>query len=206
MSEEIDKSKRHFLTVATVVVGSVGVVMATVPFVSSMEPSARAKALGGPVDIDVSKLEQGGVVKVKWRGKPVWVVQRSPAVIAELPKNAALLRDPDSAEPQQPAYCDNLSRSIKPELFVVVPICTHLGCIPLYRPELGDPSLGATWPGGFFCPCHGSKYDLAGRVFKNVPAPLNLPVPRYFYVNDKVIRIGEDPKGATSNWRQPLVW
>ncbi|MHB8424427.1 MAG: ubiquinol-cytochrome c reductase iron-sulfur subunit [Gammaproteobacteria bacterium] len=206
MSEEIDNSKRHFLTVATVVVGAVGVGMTAVPFLSSMQPSARAKALGGPVDIDVSKIEPGGLVKAKWRLKPVWVVQRSLAAIAELPKNAGLLRDPDSAEPQQPSYCKNESRAIKPELFVVVPICTHLGCIPLYRPEPGDPGIGPTWPGGFHCPCHGSLYDLAGRVFKNVPAPLNLPVPLYFYVNDKVIRIGENPKGSHSTYLTPLIW
>ncbi|MGA9854446.1 MAG: ubiquinol-cytochrome c reductase iron-sulfur subunit [Gammaproteobacteria bacterium] len=206
MSEEIDTSKRHFLTVATVVVGSVGVVMAAVPFVSSMEPSARAKSLGGPVDIDVSKIEPGGMIKAKWRGKPTWVVQRPQPVINELPKNNPLLRDPDSDEPQQPSYAKNEWRSIKPELFVVIGICTHLGCSPLYVPQPGDPSVGPNWPGGFHCPCHGSLYDLAGRVFKNVPAPLNLPVPLHFYVNDKVIRIGENPKGSTSKYTEPLVW
>jgi ubiquinol-cytochrome c reductase iron-sulfur subunit len=206
MSEEIDNSKRHFLTVATVVVGSVGVVMAAVPFISSMEPSARAKSLGGPVDIDVSKIEPGAMIKAKWRGKPTWVVQRPQAAINELPKNDTLLRDPDSDEPQQPAYAKNAVRSIKPELFVVIGICTHLGCSPLYVPEPGDPSVGPTWPGGFFCPCHGSKYDLAGRVYKNVPAPFNLPVPRHRYVTDKVIRIGEDPKDSKSTWTEPLVW
>jgi len=206
MSEEIDTSRRHFLTVATVVVGSVGVVMAAVPFVSSMEPSARAKSLGGPVDIDVSKIEPGGMIKAKWRGKPAWVVQRPQATLNELPKNDPLLRDPDSDEPQQPSYAKNEWRSIKPELFVVIGICTHLGCSPLYVPQPGDPSVGPSWPGGFFCPCHGSKYDLAGRVFKNVPAPLNLPVPLHFYVNDKVIRIGENLKGSSSKYTEPLVW
>jgi len=206
MSEEIDTSKRHFLTVATVVVGSVGVVMAAVPFVSSMEPSARAKSLGGPVDIDISKIEPGGMIKAKWRGKPAWVVQRPQAALNELPKNDALLRDPHSDELQQPSYAKNEWRAIKPELFVVIGICTHLGCSPLYVPQPGDPSVGRSWPGGFFCPCHGSKYDLAGRVFKNVPAPLNLPVPLHFYVNDKVIRIGENPKGSSSKYTEPLVW
>ncbi len=206
MSEEIDKSKRHFLTVATVVVGSVGVVMAAVPFVSSMEPSARAKSLGGPVDIDISKIEPGGMIKAKWRGKPAWVVQRSQSVLSQLPKNDSLLRDPSSDEPQQPPYAKNEWRSIKPGLFVVIGICTHLGCSPLYVPQPGDPSVGPSWPGGFFCPCHGSKYDLAGRVFKNVPAPLNLPVPRHYYASDKVVRIGEDPNGSHSSWREPLVW
>jgi ubiquinol-cytochrome c reductase iron-sulfur subunit len=206
MSEEIDKSKRHFLTVATVVVGSVGVVMAAVPFVSSMEPSARAKSLGGPVDIDVSKIEPGGMIKAKWRGKPTWVVQRSQTALKQLPSNDSLLRDPDSDEPQQPPYAKNEWRSIRPELFVVIGICTHLGCSPLYVPQPGDPSVGPSWPGGFHCPCHGSLYDLAGRVFKNVPAPLNLPVPRHFYASDKVVRIGEDPQGSNSSWREPLVW
>ncbi|MGB9429358.1 MAG: ubiquinol-cytochrome c reductase iron-sulfur subunit [Gammaproteobacteria bacterium] len=206
MSEEIDKSKRHFLTVATVVVGAVGVVMTAVPFVSSMEPSARALGLGGPVDIDVSKIELGGMIKAKWRGKPTWVVQRPQAALSELPQNDPLLRDPDSNEPQQPAYAKNGWRSIKPELFVVIGVCTHLSCSPLYVPQPGDPSVGPTWPGGFHCPCHGSLYDLAGRVFKNVPAPLNLPVPLHFYVNDNVIRIGENPKGSTSKYTEPLVW
>ncbi len=206
MSEEIDKSKRHFLTVATVVVGAVGVVMTAVPFVSSMEPSARALALGGPVDIDISKIEPGAMIRAKWRGKPTWVVQRPQAVLSELPKNDPRLRDPDSNELQQPVYAKNGWRSIKPELFVVIGICTHLGCTPLYVPQPGDPSVGPTWPGGFHCPCHGSLYDLAGRVFKNVPAPLNLPVPMHFYVNDKVIRIGENPKGSTSKYTVPLVW
>ncbi|MHB8406028.1 MAG: ubiquinol-cytochrome c reductase iron-sulfur subunit [Gammaproteobacteria bacterium] len=206
MSEEIDQSKRHFLTVATVVVGSVGVVMAAVPFVSSMEPSARAKSLGGPVDIDVSKIESGGLVKAKWRLKPVWVVQRAPAVLAGLPKNDSFLRDPGSDQTQQPPYCKNAWRSIKPELLVIVPICTHLGCIPLYRPEPGDPNISASWPGGFFCPCHGSKYDLAARVFQNVPAPLNLPVPVHRYLSDKVLRIGENPVGSHSSWTSPEVW
>ncbi|HVC37130.1 MAG TPA: ubiquinol-cytochrome c reductase iron-sulfur subunit [Gammaproteobacteria bacterium] len=206
MSEEIDISKRHFLTVATVVVGSVGVVMAAVPFVSSMEPSARAKSLGGPVDIDISKIEPGGMIKAKWRGKPAWVVQRPQTALEQLPKNDSLLRDPNCNEPQQPPYAQNEWRSIKPGLFVVIGICTHLGCSPLYVPQPGDPSVGASWPGGFFCPCHGSKYDLAGRVFRNVPAPLNLPVPRHYYASDKVVRIGEDPKGSNSSWKEPLVW
>jgi len=195
-SEEIDQNRRHFLTVSTVVVGAVGAVMAAVPFVSSMEPSARAKALGGPVDIDVSKIEPGGQIKAKWRGKPTWVVQRGTVAVSALAKNDGFLRDPDSKEDQQPPYCKNEYRSIKPELFVVVGICTHLGCSPLYKPQVGDPSVSMDWPGGFFCPCHGSKYDLAGRVFKGVPAPLNLQVPPYKYVSDAVVRVGEDQGAA----------
>ena len=192
MSDEIDDSRRHFLTVATVVVGAVGTVMAAVPFVSSMEPSARAKALGGPVDIDVSKIEPGAQVKAKWRGKPVWVVQRSQSVVDSLSKLDARLRDPASKEDQQPANCKNEYRSIKPDLFVVVGICTHLGCSPRYAPQPDDPSIGMDWPGGFFCPCHGSKYDMAGRVFKGVPAPLNLQVPPYKFLSDGLIRVGEE--------------
>ena len=197
-SEEIDESRRHFLTLATVVAGAVGTVMAAVPFVSSMEPSARAKALGGPTDIDVSKIEPGAQIKSQWRGKPLWVVQRPKAVTDGLTKLDGLVRDPHSKEPQQPSYCDNEYRSIKPELFVVVGVCTHLGCSPLYKPQPGDsdPQVGAGWPGGFFCPCHGSKYDLAGRVFKGVPAPLNLQVPPYKYLSDAAIRVGEDQGAA----------
>lgn len=206
MSEEIDQSKRHFLTVATVVVGAIGVCVTAVPFVTSMNPSAKALALGGPTDIDVSKIEPGALVKAVWRNKPAWVVQRPQAALAELPKVDPRLRDPDSNEPQQPPYAKNGWRSVKPELFVVIGICTHLGCSPLYVPQPGDPSVGPTWPGGFHCPCHGSLYDLAGRVFKNVPAPLNLPVPMHRYVSDKVIRIGENPVGSHSSWTEPLVW
>ena len=199
-SEEIDQNRRHFLTVATAVAGAVGAVMTAVPFVSSMEPSARAKALGGPVDIDVSKIELGGQVKAKWRGKPVWVVQRPKSVTDGLARLGNFVRDPSSKEDQQPAYCHNEYRSIKPELFVVVGICTHLGCSPQYNPQPNDPTVpptvGLEWPGGFFCPCHGSKYDLAGRVFKGVPAPLNLQVPPYKYLSDAAIRVGEDQGAA----------
>jgi ubiquinol-cytochrome c reductase iron-sulfur subunit len=206
VSEQIDEARRHFLVVATTVVGATGLVLAAVPFVSSMEPSARAKALGAPVDIDIGKIEPGAMIKARWRGKPVWVVQRPQAVLDELPKNDPLLRDPGSKEPQQPVYCENKTRAIKPALLVLVGICTHLGCSPLYRPEPADPQLGASWPGGFYCPCHGSRYDLAGRVFRDVPAPLNLPVPRHRYLDDSVIRVGEDPPGTDSSWREPITW
>jgi ubiquinol-cytochrome c reductase iron-sulfur subunit len=197
-NDEINEGRRHFLTVATVVVGAVGAVMAAVPFVASMEPSARAKALGEPVDLDVSKIEPGAQIKVKWRGKPVWAVQRSQTAVAALPKMDGRLRDPASDEPQQPNYCKNEQRSIRPELFVVIGVCTHLGCSPSYKPLPNDPDpqLGGDWPGGVFCPCHGSKYDLAGRVFKGVPAPLNLQVPPYRFVNDGLIRVGEDQGAA----------
>jgi ubiquinol-cytochrome c reductase iron-sulfur subunit len=206
MSEEIDESKRHFLTVATVVVGAIGVCVTAIPFVTSMNPSAKALALGSPVDMDISKIEPGGRVKAVWRNKPAWIIQRPKTVLDELSKNDHLLRDPDSKEPQQPPYAKNPWRSVKPEYLVMIGICTHLGCSPLYVPTPGDPSVGPTWPGGFHCPCHGSLYDLAARVFTNVPAPLNMPVPRHRYLNDKVIRIGEDPVDSHSSWREPLVW
>ena len=202
----MDEKRRHFLTIATSVVGAVGVVLAAVPFVDSMEPSARALARAGPTDIDIGKIEPGGLVKGRWRGKPIWIMNRPAEVVAALAANDPRLRDPESQEPQQPAYCRNEPRSIKPQSFVVVPICTHLGCIPLYRPHPGDPRIGPHWPGGFHCPCHGSLYDLAGRVFQNVPAPLNLPVPAHRYLSDTVIRIGEDPVGAASDWKGPITW
>ncbi|MGH8373067.1 MAG: ubiquinol-cytochrome c reductase iron-sulfur subunit [Gammaproteobacteria bacterium] len=206
MSQEIDQNRRHFLTVATTVVGATGVVLTAVPFVSSMEPSAKALAQGAPVDVDISKIESGALIKARWRGKPIWIMNRPQSALAQLPKNDPLLRDPNSDQPQQPAYCKNTNRSLKPGTFVLVPICTHLGCIPLYRPNPGDPGIGPNWPGGMHCPCHGSLYDLAGRVFKNVPAPLNLPVPKHRYLDNRVIRIGEDPKDSNSNWTKPLVW
>jgi ubiquinol-cytochrome c reductase iron-sulfur subunit len=198
MSDDIDQSRRHFLTVATVVVGAAGAVMAAVPFISSMEPSARAKALGGPVDIDISKIEPGGQIKAKWRGKPTWVVQRGGDAVAGLKKLDARLRDPDSKEDQQPKYCKNEYRSVKPELFVVVGICTHLGCSPLYKPTPNDPEVSMDWPGGFFCPCHGSRFDLAGRVFDGSPASVNLRIPPYSFPSalKLVVGVDETHKGA----------
>lgn len=205
-AEEIDHARRNFLTAATAVVGAVGVCVTAIPFVTSMNPSAKALALGGPTDIDISKIETGAMIKAVWRNKPAWVIQRPKAVLDQLPKNDSLLRDPDSKEPQQPSYAQNAWRSIKPEYLVIIGICTHLGCSPLYVPTPGDPSVGPTWPGGFHCPCHGSLYDMAARVFKNVPAPLNLPVPMHRYLSDTVVRIGENPVGSNSSWTEPLVW
>jgi ubiquinol-cytochrome c reductase iron-sulfur subunit len=167
-----------------------------VPFVMSMLPSERAKAAGAPVDVDISKLESGMLLAVAWQGKPVWVVNRTKEMLARLPKNDSFLLDPKSEQPQQPVYCKNEWRSIKPELLVVVGICTHLGCSPTFRKEVGAADLGADWPGGWLCPCHGSKYDLAARVFKDVPAPLNMDIPPYKFVNDNLILVGDDSKGA----------
>ena len=191
----VNTGRRRFLTWSTAVVGGVGAAFAAVPFIASWNPSEKAKAAGAPVEVDVSKVEPGQLIRVEWRGKPVWVVRRSQATLDSLPKLDSLLRDPDSDEPQQPEYAHNGYRSIKPELLVTVGICTHLGCSPTYLPDsFGEQVQGVT--SGFFCPCHGSKFDMAGRVFKNVPAPLNLEIPPYYYINDATILVGEDGEGA----------
>ena len=197
MSNGVDSGRRRFLTASTVVVGGVGAVAGAVPFVAAWLPSARAKAIGAPVEIDISKLQPGGRVTVEWRGKPVWVVRRSDDVLAVLPGLDDGLRDPGSEEEQQPDYARNEYRSIKPEYLVLVGICTHLGCSPAYVTTSGPHALGNDWKGGFFCPCHGSRFDLAGRVFKNVPAPTNLPVPPHTYLDDTTILIGVDPEVAS---------
>jgi len=189
-ADEIDAGRRRFLTAATTVIGGVGVAFAAFPFLASWSPSSKARALGAPVDVDISKIEEGQKITVAWRGKPVFVVRRTKEMLALLPSVESHLRDPLSHESEQPKYAANEFRSIKEDLFVVIGICTHLGCVPLYKPKVGE--LEPDWQGGFFCPCHGSKYDLAGRVFKGVPAPLNLPIPPYEYVSDTVIRVGED--------------
>jgi len=192
MSEGVDKSRRHFLTVATTVTGVVGAGFAAVPFLSSWKPSARAQALGAPVEADISKLQPGEMIRVGWRGQPVWILRRTEAMLKTLPEVGSFLRDPESEQPQQPAYATNESRSRKPEILVVIGICTHLGCVPAERFELAPADLGPDWQGGFYCPCHGSKFDLAGRVYKGVPAPLNLSVPRHRFLSDSLILIGDD--------------
>ena len=192
MSEDVDASRRHFLTVATTVAGSVGAVLATVPFLASLKPSARAEALGAPVELDVSKLEPGAMIKAEWRGKPVWALRRTPEMLERLAGHDAELRDPTSQQDQQPPYARNEHRSVRPEILVVIGSCTHLGCSPLPRLEPGTAELGADWPGGFYCPCHGSKFDLAGRVYRGVPAPLNLSVPPYRFLGESVILVGSD--------------
>jgi ubiquinol-cytochrome c reductase iron-sulfur subunit len=174
--------------------GGLGVAAVATPFVMSLWPSERAKAAGAPVEIDISKVEPGQKINVEWRGKVCWVVNRTKAMLDTLPKMDSRVADPHSDVPQQPSYCKNETRSIKPEFWVAVGICTHLGCSPTYRPEVGPADLGADWLGGFFCPCHQSKFDLAGRVFKGVPAPTNLVVPPYHYQTDTHVVIGEDPK------------
>nr|WP_298249876.1 ubiquinol-cytochrome c reductase iron-sulfur subunit [uncultured Halomonas sp.] len=194
----VNKGRRRFLVGATTVVGGVGAVGVAVPFVASWQPSARARAAGAPVQADVSKLEPGQRMTVEWRGKPVWIVYRTPEMIERIEGlEASRLADPASEVPQQPAYIDGPLRSIKPEIGVLIGICTHLGCSPLYRPEPDADSAGADgWPGGYFCPCHGSRFDLAGRVFRNVPAPTNLEVPPYRFESDEIIVVGEDEETA----------
>lgn len=192
MSEGVDKSRRHFLTVATTVTGAVGAGFAAVPFLSSWKPSARAQALGAPVEVDISKLQPGEMIRVTWRGQAVWVLYRSDAMMQSLPEVEVSLRDPESVQPQQPGYATNQYRSLKPEIFVVIGNCTHLGCSPGERFEVAPADLGPEWKGGFYCPCHGSKFDLAGRVYKGVPTPLNLKVPPYRFLNDSLILIGDD--------------
>jgi ubiquinol-cytochrome c reductase iron-sulfur subunit len=195
-NQEVDRSKRRFLIAATTAVGGVAAIATAVPFVASMLPSQRAKAAGAPVEVDISKIEPGMLLTAEWRGKPVWIVNRTKEMLDLLGKHDDRLRDPNSEEPQQPEYCKNATRSRKPEYLVAVGICTHLGCSPTYRKEIGAADLGADWPGGFFCPCHGSRFDLAARVFKDVPAPLNLVIPPYTYLSDSRLLIGEDSKGA----------
>jgi ubiquinol-cytochrome c reductase iron-sulfur subunit len=195
-AEGVDLKKRRFLTAATSVVGAVGVGFALVPFIASMQPSAKAKALGAPAEADISKLEPGQILRVKWRGQPVWVVYRTPENLKDLDALRGELLDPDSIAPQQPAYCKNPHRSRKPQYLVAIGICTHLGCSPTFRPELAPADLGAAWKGGFFCPCHGSRFDLAGRVYKGVPAPSNLVIPPYRFLSDTLILVGDDGGAA----------
>lgn len=196
MSEQnVDKSKRRFLVLASSAVGGVAAAGAAIPFVASMMPSARALAAGAPVEVDLSKLEPGAILTAEWRGKPVWIVHRSKEMLDLLAKHDDRLSDPTSDNTnQQPEYCKNPTRSIKPEYLIAVGICTHLGCSPTFRKEVGAADLGNDWPGGFFCPCHGSRFDLAARVFNGSPAPSNLVIPPHKYLSDAKVLIGEDTK------------
>ena len=192
----VDTSKRRFLTAAATVVGGIGAVYTAVPFLASWMPSEKAKAAGAPVEADISKLETGQMIRVQWRGKPVWVLRRSDEMLEALPTLDGSLRDPNSEEAQQPVYAQNTGRSIKPEVLVAVGICTHLGCSPSFVPEAVPQPYDPKWKGGFFCPRHGSRFDLAGRVYQGVPAPLNLEVPPYKYISDTLILVGEDTGAA----------
>ena len=195
-NQGVDPGRRRFLTLTTSVVGGAGVAAAAWPFLASLKPSERAKALGAPVKIDISTAEPGQRVTVAWRGKPVWVIKRTPEMLASLKAVEGELRDPQSAEKQQPDYVTGEARAVKPEILVMVGSCTHLGCSPIFRPDHPAPEIDPNWQGGFYCPCHGSKFDLSGRVYKGVPAPLNLAVPPYRFESDSLIVVGEDPKGA----------
>jgi ubiquinol-cytochrome c reductase iron-sulfur subunit len=188
----IDKKRRHFLTAAATVVGGAGALATAVPFVSALAPSAKTRAIGGPVEVDIAGLKPGERKTVKWRGKPVWILRRSEETVADLAGMADKLRDPESDVDQQPEYAKNSHRSVNPDYLVVVGLCTHLGCSPKYRSKDEGEEFGADWKGGFFCPCHGSTFDLAGRVFKGVPAPANLVVPKYQFISETTILIGED--------------
>jgi ubiquinol-cytochrome c reductase iron-sulfur subunit len=191
----VDKSKRRFLVMASSAVGGVAAAGVAIPFVVSMMPSARALAAGAPVEVDLSKVEPGAILTVEWRGKPVWIVNRTKEMLDLLAKHDDRLSDPTSDNTnQQPEYCKNPTRSIKPEFLIAVGICTHLGCSPTYRKEVGAADLGADWPGGFFCPCHGSRFDLAARVFNGSPAPTNLVIPPHKYLSESKVLIGEDAK------------
>lgn len=193
----VDKGRRRFLIAATSVVGAVGAGAAVVPYISSMSPSAKALAAGAPVEVNTNKVEEGQQIRVIWRGKPVWVVRRTEQMVKDLPSNDSKLKDPNSdVETQQPEYAKNAIRSREDALLVLVGICTHLGCSPTYRPELAPADLGADWKGGWYCPCHGSRFDLAGRVFKGSPAGTNLVVPPYFFKDDTTILVGEDGEVA----------
>jgi len=196
-TDVVDQGKRRFLTAATSVVGAVGAGFVAVPFIASWMPSERAKNAGAPVEADISKLEEGRMMIVEWQSKPVWIVRRSEQMLSSLPKLNDNLRDPASENiDQQPEYAQNEHRSRKAEILVLVGICTHLGCSPSYRPEVAPADLGDEWMGGFFCPCHSSKFDMAGRVYTGVPAPTNLPVPPHYYVTENTILVGEDGGAA----------
>ena len=199
MSEQgVNHGRRRFLTATTAVVGGVGGVFAAVPFIKAWQPSAKAQSAGAPVIANISKLEVGQRVIERWRGQPVWIIRRTPEVVAALPSLDARLRDPESKESDQPDYTKNEGRSRKPDIAVIVGICTHLGCSPTFFPEMLPQSFDSEWKGGFYCPCHNSRFDMAGRVFKDVPAPMNLKVPPYYFIDDNTIMIGldADPKAA----------
>lgn len=195
-NEGVDGSRRRFLTTATSVVGAAGAAAVAWPFLASLKPSAKAQALGAPVIADISKLEPGMRATYLWRGQPMWIVRRTPEMLDGMTKITNDLLDPESKADQQPKYAQNATRSVKPEYMVMKGVCTHLGCSPTLRTDHPAPEIAANWQGGFFCPCHGSKFDLAGRVYKGVPAPLNIVVPPHRYETDTVVVIGEDPKAA----------
>lgn len=196
-NEGVNPGRRRFITATTAVVGGVGVAFAAVPFIKSWTPSAKAQVAGAPVEVDLSKIEVGQRYVVQWRGQPVWILRRNENVLSRLPGLKERLRDPESqVSDQQPGYAQNDHRSIKPEWMVLVGLCTHLGCAPLYVPEMVPQPFDSQWQGGFFCPCHNSRFDMAGRVYQGVPAPTNLRVPPHRFLDDERIQIGVNPEGA----------
>ncbi|MBC3956499.1 MULTISPECIES: ubiquinol-cytochrome c reductase iron-sulfur subunit [Pseudomonas] len=195
-NDGVNDGRRRFLVAATSVLGAAGAVGAAIPFVGSWSPSAKARAAGAPVKVNIGKIEPGQQMVAEWRGQPVFILRRTPEILDNLGKLTGQLSDPQSRASVQPAYVDPSVRSIRPDIVLLVGICTHLGCSPTFRPEVAPVDLGKDWLGGYFCPCHGSHYDLAGRVYKSQPAPLNLPVPPYSYESDTVIVIGVDQEGV----------
>lgn len=198
MGDKVDHSKRRWLFAATTAAGGVAAAGVGAPFVLSLMPSERAKAAGAPIEVDIGEIAPGTMISVEWQGKPVWIVHRTKQMLDLLPKHNADLADPASSVPQQPDYCNNSTRSIKPEFLVVLGICTHLGCSPTFRPEVAPPDLGEKWSGGWFCSCHGSRFDLAARVFKGVPAPTNLIIPPHKYLGDTKLLVGDDDTGGAA--------
>jgi ubiquinol-cytochrome c reductase iron-sulfur subunit len=192
----VDKKRRRFLIGATSAVGAVGVGAIAIPFIGSLTPSARALAAGAPVEVDISKLELGAMMSIEWQGKVVFVVNRTPEMLSKLPSIVPQLKDPTSLVSDQPEYVDKETRSRNDEVLVMLGKCTHLGCAPKFRPEVAPADLGADWQGGFYCPCHGSRFDLAGRVFKGAPAGTNMEIPPYYFISDSLILIGENGVAA----------
>jgi len=195
-ADGVNKERRRFLVAATSAVGAVGVGFAAVPFLATWKPSAKAKAVGAPVEVNLSKLKDGQILKVQWRGQTIGVLKRSEAMLGLLPDVDPKLRDPSSGESDQPEYAQGEARALRPEYLVVNMHCTHLGCIPQLIPQVGAQPFDPDWKGGFYCPCHKSKFDLSGRVYSGVPAPTNLKIPPYSFVNDQTLMIGVDPAGA----------
>lgn len=196
-NEEVNTGRRRFLTATTAVVGAVGAGFAAVPFIKSWSPSARARFAGAPVSQDISALAEGAQMVINWRGQPIYIARRSKAMLDVMKSLDGMLADPASSNAdQQPKYAQNPTRSIKPEISVLVGVCTHLGCAPEFKPEVKPEPFDPDWKGGYFCPCHKSRYDIAGRVLKSMPAPLNLPVPPYYFADDNTVVIGVDQKGA----------
>ena len=195
-TDGVNKRRRRFLVATTAVVGAVGAGFAAVPFIQSWQPSAKAQSMGAPVQIDVAKLEPGQLLKVQWRGQTIGILRRTPESLRLLPEVNPDLRDPESLESEQPSYAQNEVRALKEEYLVVNMHCTHLGCVPQMVPQVGPQSFQENWKGGFFCPCHKSKFDMAGRVYKGVPAPTNLKIPPYSFIDNRTLLIGVSQEGV----------